>query len=249
MSKQHEMVGKIFPTNNGGDCIVVEYVNSKKVVVEFMDEHKFRVKTNTSAIYRGDVRNNFARSVSGVGFLGSGKYKRTVNGKATAAYQYWRGMFNRCYDEGYLKKRPTYRGCTVCDEWHNFQVFAKWLYKQEFIKSGYELDKDILLKGNRIYSPETCCLVPRQINTVLNNCAASRGSLPQGVDTCSVVGKYRARVRISGKNTELGVFDTIESAYKAYKKAKEDNVKNVALEWKDAIDKKVFKALMSWELS
>lgn len=248
MSKQHEMVGKIFPTNNGGDCVVVEYINYRNVVVEFMDEHRFRVKTTATAILEGAVRNNFTRSVSGVGYLGDGKYKRTVNGKPTIAYQYWRGMLKRCYDDSFQRERPTYRGCVVCDEWHNFQVFAKWIYKQGFVDCGYELDKDILMAGNKVYSPETCCLVPRQINTVLNNCSASRGELPQGVSSYKKSGKYRARVRVSGKGVSLGVFDSVDEAYKAYKRAKEDNVKTIALEWKDKVDSRVYDALMNWTL-
>lgn len=249
MSEQHEMVGKVFPTNNGGDCVIVEYINSRNVKVQFLDSMKFEVKTNISAIYKGDVRNKFSPSVHGVGFIGKGKNKCTVNGKSTVAYQYWRGMLKRCYDKSFLKSRPTYYGCSVCEGWHNFQVFADWLYRQDFINHGYELDKDILVRGNKVYSPETCCLVPRQINTVLNNCAASRGNLPQGVSTSSVEGKYRARVRVSGISKELGIFDSIDGAFTAYKEAKEDNVKHVAMIWKDKIHKNVFEALMSWELN
>ena len=167
MSKQHEMVGKIFPTNNGGDCVVVEYINSRNVTVMFLDKYKYTKKTQAVHVREGRVLNPFYPSVYGVGFIGVGKHKVSFKRRDTKIYKDWASMIGRGHCPKIKKKYPTYKDCTVCEEWHNFQNFAEWTVQQPFYGSGYQLDKDILVRGNKIYSPETCCYVPQQINKLV----------------------------------------------------------------------------------
>lgn len=89
----------------------------------------------------------------------------TVNGKRVMCpiYRSWTNMLERCYGEKYQERRPTYIGCTVCNEWLTFSVFKSWMVTQDW--TGKELDKDIRIKGNKTYSPETCCFVTTKENT------------------------------------------------------------------------------------
>lgn len=96
--------------------------------------------------------------IFGVGRLGQGKYKSSINGINTKSYNTWIAMLARCYDPKSLKKRPTYAGCTVCEEWLNYQNFAEWYVANYF--EGCQLDKDKKVKGNKVYSPDTCELIP-----------------------------------------------------------------------------------------
>ncbi|QFP93557.1 hypothetical protein [Edwardsiella phage vB_EtaM_ET-ABTNL-9] len=239
------MVGKVYKTNGGTDCTIIEYTNSKDIKVRFNDEHGYTTKAVLSSLKEGSVRNPYDKTVAGVGYIGVGKYKPSYGGKATVAYEHWRSMLLRCYCERSKSNGPTYRGCTVCDEWLNFQNFARWYYSQKFKECGYHLDKDILLKGNKHYSPETCCLVPREINATIKG-RLVKGMYLQGVCPYNNTGKFKAYVGCGGKTKTLGVYDTEEDAHQAYKAGKEYQVKALALEWKDEIGSKVYEALMNW---
>lgn len=183
------------------------------------------------------------------GFYNSGgKHKTRVNGVKTNAYAVWRGMIRICYKEEMQDKHPTYVGCYVCDEWHDFQAFAGWIESQKYGNCGYQLDKDILITGNKIYSPDTCCFVPRELNMLLIDSGASRGHYPQGVSLKKENGKFQAGLRVNGKTRHIGYFDCPNKAHQTYKTAKERYVKNKALEWANRIEWNVFLALMNWQL-
>lgn len=190
-----------------------------------------------------------AKLTYGIGYNSTGAHKTSINNKNTKAYATWKGMLRRCYDTKTQLKYPTYKDCTVAEEWHDFQNFADWFYNQDYSDLGYHLDKDILYPANKVYSSETCALIPSQLNTVLSSCKACRGDLPQGVSYHKMLGKYRVRINIKGKEKHLGVFDCMQEAYKAYKQAKEANVKRMALEWQDRIADNAFQALMNWQLA
>ncbi len=146
-----------------------------------------------------------------------------VNGKQVICpvYRKWKDMLKRCYSAKFLSKHKTYIGCSVCNEWLTFSVFAKW-YDKHNIK-GYALDKDIKIKGNKIYSPNACLFVTVDINTLFNDAATIRGLYKIGVDNKS--GRYRARIRIDCKDVHLGLFSTEPEAHKAYIKAKNTEIK------------------------
>lgn len=189
-----------------------------------------------------------AKLIYGVGYNSQRKHKATDNGRITKAYSAWYDMIRRCYCPVLKKKIPTYDGCSVDARWHDFQDFADWFYNHPHSSLRHHLDKDIINPKNNIYSPDTCCLVPRELNNLLLDHARGRGDYPQGVSFHKPLRKYRSQVAISGKTVHLGYFDTPEKAYQVYKTAKERYVKNKALEWANRIEWNVFVALMNWSL-
>lgn len=185
----------------------------------------------------------------GVGYNSKGRHKHLVDGKYTHVYGVWQGMIRRCYDSKLHIVQPTYIDCSVVESWKDFQNFADWFEKQPYNDVGYHLDKDILIKDNKVYGPKTCVFIPQQINNLFTNGSNVKGKYPTGV-TITRHGNFKARVGlITGERKYLGTFNTAQEAYNAYKIAKEMNVKAVANFWKDKIDEKVYNALMNWELT
>lgn len=184
----------------------------------------------------------------GVGFNSGGRHKAGVNSKHTTAYNAWRSMLRRCYSAAYQLKQPTYIGCSVHPDWHDFQNFADWFYTQKNCNDKYQLDKDLLKPNNKVYSPDDCCLLPQEINKLIVFRKINKGTYPYGVCFEKESGKYKAQVDVNGKRLNLGRFDCPNKAYYAYKIAKERHVKNKALEWSNRIDSNVFVALMNWTL-
>ena len=102
-----------------------------------------------------------------------------INRKVLKFYGAWYNMLHRCYSEKSLSKRPTYVGCSVCDDWLLLSNFREWFNAN--YRDGMALDKDILIPGNKVYSPKTCSFVPGYINNLLTDAAAIRGDYPLGV--------------------------------------------------------------------
>lgn len=184
--------------------------------------------------------------IYGIGYNSGGKHKTSEYGKRTKIYSDWKGMFRRCYSQRSLSRNPTYTACTVADEWHDYQAFAEWRENHKYGELGYELDKDLLVAGNKTYSPETCCLIPQEINKLLNKYEAARGEYPRGVYFKKSRSKYIASISIDSKVTHLGVFHCPSEAHQAYATAKEAYVKEVANKWRGRIDERVYDALMNW---
>jgi len=157
--------------------------------------------------------------------------KPMINGKQVtcAFYKTWQLMLQRCYSEKFHKKYPTYKDCTTAPEWHSFMAFKSWMIERDY--EGKEIDKDLLVIGNKIYSPEACIFVSKQVNYLMGSCAAKRGLLPQGVSFDR--GRYLARVRIKGTETRVGRYSTIPEAEASYVKAKSANIIRTALEQTD----------------
>lgn len=201
---------------------------------------------NTRNIERGQSRTT--KLTYGVGFNSKIKHKVSVNGKMTKSYNTWHCMMQRSYDPKYHLKRPTYIDCVVDDRWHDFQDFADWYESHNYSELGFALDKDILVPNNKIYSPETCCFLPQEINKLLNDRRNARGLYPQGVIFHKILGRYQAQINLSKTKKHLGYFDCPQEAHQVYKKTKEAYVKEKALEWQGQIADDAFQALMSWTL-
>ncbi len=154
---------KIYTSNNSGDFKVTSYVNHKSITVEFLATG-YRIVTNSSNIRKGKVKDKLRPSVFGVGFIGEGKYKPSHNGITSKEYESWCDMMRRCYDSEFHKRHPTYSECKVDPLWHNFQSFADW-HKANY-KDGLHLDKDIKVKGNKIYGPDFCKFVTAKENAI-----------------------------------------------------------------------------------
>lgn len=227
---------------NGGTITVLEYIDRQKIFVKHNDEYSHCMWTRQDAIEKGMVKNPYHRSVEGVGYVGVGKFKCSVNGKATEEYAAWLGMLVRGYNSKFKSKNPTYKHITVCDEWHNFQNFAYWYTREDEYGRGYHLDKDILVKGNKLYSPKTCCLVPKGLNSFFSRVDGETKSIYKTTN-----GKFVAKISRYGKKEHLGTFETKHEAILVYSRAKAIRAKELALENLGRIRYKVFLAIMSWE--
>ena len=195
-------------------------------------------------------RDPYEPTVYGIGFHGEGEYKPSYKGVHTPASRVWKNMLRRCYCEKYYSSKKTYEGATVCEEWHNYQNFAKWYEENCYQIDGDEihLDKDILVKGNKVYSPETCVFVPEPINSLFTKRQGRRGDLPIGVHLCPKGKKYIAQCGSNGRRVYLGRYDTPEEAFQRYKEFKEQEVKRVAEHYKDLIPQKLYEALQNYEV-
>ena len=163
-------------------------------------------------------------------------------------------MLKRCYSGEYQKKEPTYKDCTVCKEWLNYSNFKKWYDDNYYEIDGEQmaLDKDILVKGNKIYSPETCVFVPQNINNLFIKSNKIRGKYPIGVTFNKNKNKYQAycSMLINGKSQQktLGYYNNIEEAFNAYKQFKEADIKQMADYYKENIPDKLYEAMYNYKV-
>ncbi len=132
-------------------------------------------------------------------------------------YSRWIGMLERCYSKEIINRRPSYLGCTVCEEWLIFSNFKQWMETQ--VWDGLALDKDLKIPGNKEYSPAACVFIPIQLNSLLTGKHRNR-TLPDGVDYRKQNSKYRARYSYKGKSVYLGEYKSKQEASLAYRKHK-----------------------------
>jgi len=161
-------------------------------------------------------------------------------------YIRWCNMLGRCYSEKYQKRQSSYVDCSVADEWHNFSNYKKWVEENYYTVDDepMELDKDILHKGNTVYSPDNCIFVPKSINSLFVNAKASRGEYPVGIDKMKQ--GFRVRLMRDGKQEIIGYYDNIVDAFDKYKEEKEKLIQEVAEKYKDKIPQKLYDAMMNW---
>lgn len=148
----------------------------------------------------------------------------TVGGKREICpfYRTWASMLLRCYSEKFQTKQSTYVGCVVCDEWLTFSNFKHWMENQDWKEK--ELDKDLLVKGNKLYSPDTCVFVAAVVNVFTVDRSAARGLWPLGVSFEKDKCKFRAKCcnPFTRKREHLGYFDCPNQAHKAWKQRKHE---------------------------
>lgn len=240
--EKHE--GCIYPSNRFGDVEILESLNSKKAVIKFINTG-YISEEDWSSIKSGHIRDRSIPTTCGFGYIdieGASTHKHM-----TKEYLLWNSMINRCYNENLRHKNPTYKDCSVAEGWKYLSKFKEWCNKQiGFGNDGWHLDKDILVKDSKMYSPETCCFVPPEVNCALIGNKKVRGALPQGVIYNCTKTRYRARIQRGNKWESLGTYDTPEEAFQAYKPVKEAHIKSLAEKWKDQIDPRVYEALMNW---
>lgn len=249
--KKIDRTGEVSYNKFGSKIIIINYRNSNDIDVYFPEYNWTKTNIDYGRFKRGSVPCVYEPRTFGVGYLGEGKYKASENGKKTKCYNIWKDMIRRCYgNEKYYDKYPSYEKCTICEEWHNFQNFAEW-YEENYYKIEGEtmcLDKDILYKGNKIYSPKTCIFVPQRINTLFIKRELYRGDLPLGVDFDNRNCKFRATYRVDKVKKHLGYYSTPQEAFQSYKKVKEKDIKQIAEEYKDKIPEKLYNAMITYEV-
>ena len=240
----------------GSKIVIIRYGSATDVDVCFPEYNWTFKNREYSKFKNGQIRCPYERRTYGVGYIGEGKYKVKENGKLTKYYKVWHDMLRRCYDEKFHEKYPTYKDCKVYEEWHNFQNFVEW-YESNYYEIEGEvmcLDKDILNKGNKIYSPDTCVFVPHNINMLFVKCDKDRGNYLIGVHYHKASGKFQAQCNVydfkenKSKKKYLGLYDTVEQAFEVYKQFKEKHIKEVADHYKDQIPEKLYQALYNYEV-
>ena len=243
-----DCVGKVCKSKSSGDFKIVKYNNAHNVEIQFL-KTGYETVARLGNIKIGKVRDLYSPSVYGVGILGT-KYPSAINGRNTKEYVLWNNMLERCYSDTSKKRNPTYIGCEVSDNFKSYEYFYEWCHKQiGFGVEGFELDKDLLVKGNKLYSENVCIFIPAEINSVLTKSTASRGKHLIGVHWHSKSNAFMAQVnRGKGKPEYLGIFNTELEAFNAYKIAKEIYVKELAEKWKSQIDEIAYNALMSYKV-
>ena len=136
------------------------------------------------------------------------------------AYRAWADMLKRALYHKLHEKQPTYSDVTVCEEWLFFSAFRAWWLAS--YREGWQLDKDLLVVGNREYGPSACVYIPSWLNKFTTDSGAARGELPIGVHLCKQTGMYRSQCNnpITGNRRRLGYFTTPEAAHSAWLKCK-----------------------------
>jgi hypothetical protein len=243
-------LGETKLNNYGSRMTIIEYTQCNDIMVQF--EKGEPIHTTWHHFKNGKVKSPYDRTVYGIGYLGEGVYNVSENKKSIPRYKTWQSMLSRCYVNAYQEKHPSYVGCRVDERWYNYQLFSQWYDENYYEVEGenMQLDKDILIKGNKIYSPETCVFVPQTINSLFLKHQSVRGELPIGViNHRNGNGKYR--VACSNPYTGqkyIGKYDTIEEAFYAYKVHKEQVIKLVANNHKDKIPVNLYNVMMGYEV-
>lgn len=251
MSKE-ERLGETRMMNCGEIAFIVNYIHSNDITVQFKTTGEL-VKTTYKHFKNGEIKSHFTPSVFGVGYIG---YEKTIdeNGETIKSYSVWTNMLMRCYYDEHQKTHPTYRDCTVCEEWLNYSNFKKWFDDNyyEIMGERMDLDKDILMKGNKTYSPNTCVFVPQNINSLFIKRNKARGKYPIGINFDKNANKYRVQcnILINGKKQKkyLGLYNNIDDAFNVYKEAKESNIKQIADFYKDKIPDKLYEAMYNYKV-
>lgn len=257
--------GHTFKTNSGWVGTVVAWENAQAVTVRWQDGSES--KETWSGIVSGSIKPLFQPNVCGVGFVGEGRYlpnsykllesqtdKEYVHPRI---YAYWQRMITRCYNEKEQQKPScrAYIGCTVVEDWFNFQNFAKWALTKEqcnFTEGSkiWELDKDLLVYGNRVYGPTTCTFLPPEINIFLSDREWSQ-NCPRGVNyikpaSANAKEGWVARCHLNGVREYLGYYDDPMLAFYKYKQVKEDYARELAEKYRDRLESEAYANLLKY---
>ena len=246
-----ESVGIVCKTTRFGNFKILGYGGCNDVHIEFL-ETGYKTKTSNKEVRHGNIRDKLKPSIFNVGFIGS-KYKTSVNHVDAIEYKTWYSMLERCYSEKVHNVRNTYKDCEVSENFKSYEYFYEWCQKQiGFDNDGngnpFHLDKDLLIKGNKVYSENNCVFLPSEINTLIIKCDKVRGDCPVGVTYHKSSNNYAAQISMFGKRKHLGMFNTKLEAFDAYKTAKEWHIKEMANKWKDKIDIRAYNALMNYQV-
>jgi len=240
--------GSVFKSKSCGDYKVTKYNSAGDIDIEFVNTG-YVTKITSASLRTGSICDKLKKTAFGVGYIGDGPHRTSINGKSSKCYLIWRAVLSRCYnqkDRAYCSYGQ--RGVRVCDSWLNFQNFAEWFYDNHV--EGYELDKDILFDGNLLYSPDYCRFIPKRINLLLRRSHNRQADLPVGVAFNN--GSYSAFIRRGcGSPYEyLGCFRTPEDAHKKYKEEKEKYIKKVAADYyqRGFITKEIRDALFNFNV-
>ena len=245
----NKYLNKTYTNKQGLNYKIVHYNTYYDIIVMFDSGY---IKSATmKEVKRNAIKDKLSPSVYGVGIVGI-RYNTKVDGKHTTEYGTWKNMLRRCYSEKGRHKFQSYDDCTVSENFKKYSYFYEWVNKQVGFNSVddmgniFQLDKDLLSKGNKIYSETTCVFLPLEINIALAIKDSKHKKFHVGVRKNR--NKYEVICCINSKSTYLGLFNTEIEAFNAYKQAKENYLKELADKWKGKIDDRAYEALMSYQV-
>ena len=243
----HKNDGLIFESSKHGLVLTLNHINHHIVDFVFLDSGSIQ-QASMGALRKGLVKDYSQPTFLGVGVTGEGC--RNYGSLGKKSFSVWKEMLRRCYDVKFLENNETYIGCSVSEFFRYYDNFHQWCIKQVgFGREGFALDKDILIKGNKIYSEDVCVFVPQQINNCCIRSTNRRGEYPVGVSWNKQAQKFETYITRFGKRKNLGLFHTVQEAFLVRKEAKEKYMKELAEFWKDEVDTRVYKALTNWVVS
>lgn len=252
-AKKASRIGQTKMSNDGALMKIIEYNGANDMLVQFQDKMGYIVHASYKSFSLGTVKNPGKQFMYNRGYIGQGEYLTTyrLNGKkqSTKAYDAWKRMFDRCYSDDIYNKYPTYKGVTVCEEWWNFQIFAKWFYSNYYEAGMHsmEVDKDWLVIGNKLYCPENCCIAPNMINSCLSTHDKIKNfDLPMGISP-TASGKYQARCSAYGKRKDLGTYLNVADAEHAYWTFKINYIEELANEYKYCIPGRLYEVMINFK--
>lgn len=250
---KNNRVGEVSYSKYGTKATIIQYKNNKQVLIEFNDDYHYQYWTKYTNFINRSITNPYDKNICSCGFIGAGKY----NSKHKA-YPTWFNMIKRCYGK-VTTSNESYLGCTVDKEWHNFQNFAKWFDEHYYeCNETLMIDKDISVKNNKVYSSKTCLLVPKTLNLIFVNSQSRKNNLPTGVSIIRKGNRFKYQVFLStsaDKSTShnstvyLGMFNYADDAFLAYKKAKEQYIKNILLHYKGIVPEDVYNTIYNYEVT
>lgn len=240
IAKPVDRVGEKYTTKEGYEIEIIEYFNYKNCTIAFKNGIVL-YNRQYGEIVDGRVRNPYHPSVYNVGYIGAGSYKVSKeDGSLTESYIKWYSMIRRVHNNS----NPSYKSTIICEEWYNFQNFAKWFEENwKPHMKDWQLDKDLLSTDIKLYSPITCCFLPKEINFLL----AERQNLKGFKNVRKNKKGFSSIVRINGCFKTIGMFNTEKEASDAYVNCKNNNIKEVADRWKGLISDRVYEALYNFK--
>ena len=207
--------GTQFKTKSSGICTVIKYENSRSIYVMFEDGTVTRVSGGN--LCSGSINNPNRPTVFGVGINDV-----EVKDYGDKRYVLWHSILRRSYSEVYHKNKPSYINVNVSDDWKRLSNFIKDVEKlpnfDMALSENWEIDKDVLSNGEKVYSKETCCFLPREINTLFNR--ESTKGLKTGVSYNKRLGKFTASINKGRGSKHIGVYLTEDEAHYSYCKEK-----------------------------
>lgn len=230
---------------------IIRYNSSKSIIVEFQDEYKTKLECRYDQFKKGTLVSPYDKTVLNIGYIGEGKYNHK---DYHLIWEYWNDLICRNYNPYFINKHLTYKDCFIEDDLLCFQNFAKWFEENYYECNGEQMciDKDILIKGNKIYSKDTMIFVPQSINKLFIKQENKRGNHPIGVSWDENSKKFRAYVHVKYKNEKskqiFKRFDTELEAFYWYKEQKEKEIKRRADEYKDLIPQRLYEAMINYKI-
>ena len=254
MGKFTDRTGEKIFNRQGLEMEIIKYRNSLDIDVEILtNPYNYIIKNCAYSQFRRQcLESPLFPTVYNIGYMGIGKYSSVDEyGNKSKIYNQWVNMLSRCYNDKYIKLRPTYEGCKVDKGFHCYQNFVEWYINNKWSKDCLNVDKDILNKGNKTYSYENCVLVDNRLNSLFCKSNAIRGKYPIGVNFDKERNKYVSQCW-NGKGVKmLGRYSTPLEAFQAYKQFKESYIKQVADEYKQKYPNfpdKLYNAMYNYEV-